>query len=385
MLTKAKSHAEVLNLSLQDEVAERRQKERALRDGEALLAEAQRMAQLGSWSYHPIARRAVWSDETYRIYGTDRAASLPSCRALVARIHRDDRRRVYALFKRAMRYGEPFETEFRIDSADGKARWIHTLGQPRVDEQGRTYEVRGTVLDITERKTPGAPARRRAQGVRGDRQRRSARRGARVRCARCWRRKARRTARSICSRRTVRWWRRRHRACRPNIASIPRAFRSDRIPACTRAARSRDMQCWRRDLATDRALDTTSAWRAERRSASVLGGADPGQLQTDARRAGRLLHASRASRPRTSSRLIDRIGNIAKIALERDEAEQRIRQLAHYDELTGLPNRALFNQALEHALSHAQREGSGWRCCSSTSIASRTSTTRSATMRAIAC
>ena len=153
VLTEAKAHAEVLNFNLQDEVAERRQKEQALRDGEALLAEAQRMAHLGSWSYHPLARRAVWSDETYRIYGLERGASLPSCRALIARVHREDRRRVYALLKRAASYGEPYETEFRITSADGKPRWVHALGQPRIDSDGRTYEVRGTVLDITERKS----------------------------------------------------------------------------------------------------------------------------------------------------------------------------------------------------------------------------------------
>ncbi len=37
----------------------------------------------------------------------------------------------------------------------------------------------------------------------------------------------------------------------------------------------------------------------------------------------------------------------------RKRAEERIRQLAHYDELTGLPNRLLFTQLLEQALSEA--------------------------------
>src|SRR3954453_10654750 len=59
VLTKAKAHAEMLNIALQDEVAERRLKEQALREGEAVLADAQRMAHLGSWSYHPVARSAV--------------------------------------------------------------------------------------------------------------------------------------------------------------------------------------------------------------------------------------------------------------------------------------------------------------------------------------
>ncbi len=39
---------------------------------------------------------------------------------------------------------------------------------------------------------------------------------------------------------------------------------------------------------------------------------------------------------------------------ERKRAEDRIRHLAHYDELTGLPNRALFSQLLEQALSESK-------------------------------
>ena len=38
-------------------------------------------------------------------------------------------------------------------------------------------------------------------------------------------------------------------------------------------------------------------------------------------------------------------------------AEERVRHLAHYDELTGLPNRSLFNQRLSHALARVRRSG----------------------------
>jgi len=40
---------------------------------------------------------------------------------------------------------------------------------------------------------------------------------------------------------------------------------------------------------------------------------------------------------------------------ERRRADERIRRLAHYDELTGLPNRNLFGYHLSRALSHAER------------------------------
>jgi diguanylate cyclase (GGDEF)-like protein/PAS domain S-box-containing protein len=41
---------------------------------------------------------------------------------------------------------------------------------------------------------------------------------------------------------------------------------------------------------------------------------------------------------------------------ERKRAEKRLHRLAHYDALTGLPNRTLFNDTLSKALAHAQRK-----------------------------
>ncbi len=48
--------------------------------------------------------------------------------------------------------------------------------------------------------------------------------------------------------------------------------------------------------------------------------------------------------------------DLAAIAIEGRLADERIRFLAHYDELTGLPNRFLFNQLLESGLARARRK-----------------------------
>lgn len=48
---------------------------------------------------------------------------------------------------------------------------------------------------------------------------------------------------------------------------------------------------------------------------------------------------------------------IARDITQRRAAEERIAYLAHYDQLTGLPNRVLFAELMEHALRKARREG----------------------------
>ncbi|MDC8759652.1 EAL domain-containing protein [Janthinobacterium fluminis] len=50
---------------------------------------------------------------------------------------------------------------------------------------------------------------------------------------------------------------------------------------------------------------------------------------------------------------------VARDISERRQAQERLKHLAHYDSLTGLPNRSLFYQTLEHAIGLAQEKA--WR------------------------
>ncbi|MFJ9531762.1 EAL domain-containing protein [Herbaspirillum sp. NPDC101396] len=49
--------------------------------------------------------------------------------------------------------------------------------------------------------------------------------------------------------------------------------------------------------------------------------------------------------------------DLASVAIESRKAEERIRHLAHYDELTGLPNRFLCTQHISNAIAHAEHRG----------------------------
>jgi diguanylate cyclase (GGDEF)-like protein len=67
--------------------------------------------------------------------------------------------------------------------------------------------------------------------------------------------------------------------------------------------------------------------------------------------------SDRAS-PEVNAQLVGICANLAGIAIESCHAAERIRHLAHHDDLTGLPNRLLFNYQLHKALARAERSGS---------------------------
>lgn len=121
-----------------------------LRASEASLAEAQHMARLGSWVFDPANDIMSWTAETYRIFGMDRFMDAPRQLDFVSRIHVSDRVRVEEGLEKCLVTGEEFDTEHRITQFDGSVRWVHTIC--RLGYSGSARILRGTIMDITERK-----------------------------------------------------------------------------------------------------------------------------------------------------------------------------------------------------------------------------------------
>ncbi len=120
-----------------------------LLESEGRLAQAQRVAQVGSW-YHDIRNNThTWSDETYRIFGLPvGSALLPDTFANC--IHPDDREAVFFAWHRALE-GQPYDIEHRIIAA-GQTRWVREVAEMSFAADGTPVAGLGTVQDITERK-----------------------------------------------------------------------------------------------------------------------------------------------------------------------------------------------------------------------------------------
>lgn len=119
---------------------------------EAQLAEAQRIAHLGSWEWDLATHRVTWSDELFRIYGlrpTDFEGTLED---VLIRVHPDDRLRMEANLRRLASEGGSYEADYRVIRPDGEVRSLHSFGNVTCDTNHRPIRVFGTAQDITERK-----------------------------------------------------------------------------------------------------------------------------------------------------------------------------------------------------------------------------------------
>jgi len=115
------------------------------------LAEAQRVARIGSWEWDIGRDRVTWSRELYDLYGLDPTTPI-DYESYLGSIHPADADGVRATVQAARESGTPFETEHRVLLPDGQVRWLHGRGRVITGEAGRPLRMVGTSQDITERK-----------------------------------------------------------------------------------------------------------------------------------------------------------------------------------------------------------------------------------------
>jgi PAS domain S-box-containing protein len=125
--------------------------EEALRRSEALLARAQRVANLGSWEWNVQSCELLWSDQTYRIFNLEPGESQATYESFLDAVDPADRDRVRLAVENALT-GQPYCVEHKIIHPDGTVRHVLSQGDVDFDENGRPIRMVGTVQDITDRK-----------------------------------------------------------------------------------------------------------------------------------------------------------------------------------------------------------------------------------------
>jgi PAS domain S-box-containing protein len=129
----------------------RKHAQEALARSEARLAEAQRVAHVGSWEWQVATNVVIWSDELYRIYAVTREEWDGSYEGFLARVHPDDLDHTRAVVTHALQNVTPFIYDHRIIRPDGRIRMLHTRGDVVTDGQGKAERLVGCCWDVTDR------------------------------------------------------------------------------------------------------------------------------------------------------------------------------------------------------------------------------------------
>ena len=123
---------------------------RAEQRQEAYLAEAQRLSHTGSFGWRVATGEIVWSEETYRIFQYDRTTT-PTVESVLQRVHPEDATQVKQTIERASQDRKDFEHEYRLVMPDNSVKYVHVVAHVLHDESGGVEFV-GAVMDVTERK-----------------------------------------------------------------------------------------------------------------------------------------------------------------------------------------------------------------------------------------
>ena len=137
-------------LATNNDITERKRAEAELRRGHAYMAEAQRLSHAGSYAWRPSDNSLTWSDETYRIYGLDRATR-PTVEYVSERVHPEDRATLGQVIDDARLKSKDFDFEHRLLMPDGSVRHLYAVAKAVTDETGQVEFV-GVVVDVTKEK-----------------------------------------------------------------------------------------------------------------------------------------------------------------------------------------------------------------------------------------
>ena len=145
-------------VGLHRDVTKRKEAEQKLRQSEANLAAAQRIAHLGSVELdlinlkEPEKNPVRWSNEVFRIFGYEPGLDEPSRWAFFRLVHPDDKDEVRKVLDNALCNASPYAIDFRIIRPDGTERNIHERGDIIFDQKTqKPLKLVGTVQDVTDR------------------------------------------------------------------------------------------------------------------------------------------------------------------------------------------------------------------------------------------
>lgn len=129
---------------------ERAQKDAALEQSKAFLAEAQHLSSTGSFHWRVATDEITWSEQLYRVFEFEHG--IPVTLELIrTRVHPEDIPLLNEMIDRVRGAASDFEYEHRLLMPDHSVKYLHLIAHGTRDEHDQLQYI-GAVQDVTERR-----------------------------------------------------------------------------------------------------------------------------------------------------------------------------------------------------------------------------------------
>lgn len=136
-------------LEMQRRDEERQTTELELHKAHERLSLATAAGGVGIWDLDVVNNRLIWDEQMFRLYGVKQDAFCGAVEAWYAGLHPDDREWAVERFEAAVRGEAEFNTEFRVLWPDGSVHYIRGVAIVKRDGEGHAVRMVGTNWDIT--------------------------------------------------------------------------------------------------------------------------------------------------------------------------------------------------------------------------------------------
>lgn len=110
---------------------------------------AQQFGGSGIWNWDITTDEVAWSEQMYRLFGTDEKKFVATYEGFLSCVHADDREHVSASVALAFAGALTCEFDYRVCHQNGDELWLRTQATAVLDDDGTPVAMQGTVSDIT--------------------------------------------------------------------------------------------------------------------------------------------------------------------------------------------------------------------------------------------
>ncbi|TWU49517.1 PAS domain S-box protein [Rubripirellula reticaptiva] len=133
------------------DVTEVREATDRIRRGEQRLRLAMGAAELSLWEWDVVNDQIYWTNELYQRQQMPQEESFGCFADFLKLVHPDDRDSVQSRINETLETGSTYQSEFRMQRADGSYRWVLSMAHLTTDDNDGPVRMVGVEMDVTQR------------------------------------------------------------------------------------------------------------------------------------------------------------------------------------------------------------------------------------------